>query len=658
MSDDNPFEDYPFEQRPLPLQLTVAQQDRAAGLLVGMAVGDSLVRSHRDSLQPLRTWTRITEHALLLAQGHSTFPYRRWSGTDWRESVLPVFAHVSGDVLRNLHETPEKIFRQNYEVGTDAGNDLNFPDLKSMSTCCALWAVMLHHAVLHGEANLYAGVPFVADEEERYEWTDMISGMEQGVISDVDEAGPFDVLSWSWLALSTATTSRRSHRFAEVVRPDHLDKHDALPVAALVGTALGAVHGFSAIPFEMRRHLRGDNALNADHIMREAVAAALHLAPDSGHWPDVEHMAPNDDAPTTTVAHPSDLSVQLAGLDVLDRSRAESIVSLCRLGSRQTPRSVQRHDHAWFWLVDSDDPQDNSNLTFVLEDAARTLLTFRREGKTVLLHGLSGESRTPTVAARYGALISGRSQWEELGRVARALPHAGPNAGFLREMASADARPAEVAEEKPAEQSHSKHLTVDRQLIELLSWTIAAELLKKDHTDGWVEPMDGPGDGFAVMLGSARIEFLRAGEGISLNGEPFMSWSQVVTAGGPHLVVARLEADLDLLFKGCVVIQTVTSSWKAEFAAALVRSGYGSTRSVRAHPLAEPEERRDYRREMLGPRLLCTVDDFSFVVNEHDVIATGMVPLWHAGSDGEGPELAACIVLNRLMEWRRDRDEE
>jgi hypothetical protein len=653
VSDDNPF-----ERRQPPSRLTAAQQDRAAGLLVGMAVGDSMARLKPGKARPWHTWTRITHHALSLVQGWSTFPYRKWSGPDWRESLLPVFAHVSGQVLRTLHEVPQEVFRQNYEIGMGAGEDMDFPDLKSMGTCCALWAVMLQHAVLTGEAMLYAGVPFITDEEERYEWTDMISGMEQGVISDVDEAGPFDLLSWSWLAVSVPTVSPRPHRFMEKMRPEYLDEHDALSVASLVGTALGAIHGFSAIPFELRRHLRGDDALHADDLMREAIIAGLGLRPDSGHWPDVEEAGPRHAAPSTTVPHPSDTSVLLSGLGALDRCQNGAVVSLCRIGTKQKPLALERHDHAAFWLVDSEAPEDNPNLAFVLEDAARTVLTLRQEGKTVLLHGLTGESRTPTVAAHYGALISGRPVWEEFQRIARALPQTAPNAGFLSHLASADMRPKEVTEELVAKQAPFGHLAVDRQLIELLSWTIAAELLKKEHMDGWVEPMDGPEDGFVLLLGSTRIEFLRAGAGITLNGEPFMSWTQVVTSGGPHLVVARLEAELGLLFKGCVVVLPLTSSWKAEFAAALVRSGYGSTGSVRVQPLAESEEQRNYLHGALGPRLLCTVDDFSFVVNDHDVIATGMVPLWSAGSDNEGPELAACTVLNTLLEWRRDQDDE
>jgi hypothetical protein len=56
---------------------------------------------------------------------------------------------------------------------------------------------------------------------------------------------------------------------------------------------------------------------------------------------------------------------------------------------------------------------------FTLRDAAATIRSFRAEGKPVLLHCVRMESPTPTVAAFYGALVTGllqRRHWNAFGQ--------------------------------------------------------------------------------------------------------------------------------------------------------------------------------------------------------------------------------------------------
>lgn len=646
--------DIPFERRQPPPRLTVAQQDRAAGLLVGMAVGESMVSATRAERVPRRYSGDVTDRALIAVEEDQPEPFEYLTWDAWTSPLLLTFGYFSGHVLRELGQKPKQFFGWTQKLAEGDGEEMEYGDPRALGEACGLWAAMLQHAVLTGEADLRGGLQFLSGGG--YQWNRRICDMERGLDPDLDGGGPYDLLHSAWAAVSTSGTTKRSQRFTTGMEAGR-STEGKWTVGPLVGAALGATHGYSAIPWAWRRFLRDARGDSMEHLMRSAVSAALDFDHVPGRWPEFQRAEPSESFSPVTVAHPSDPDVLLSGIGALEGTQIEAAVSLCSPGAKLRPPRGSAADHAVFWLVDSDDPRDNPNLDFVLEDAARAVLTLRKEGKTVLLHGLAGESRTPAVAAHYGALISGRPVWEEFRRISRTLPQTAPNAGLLRRLASADMRPRELAEDAAEEQPPFGHLTVDRQLIELLSWTIAAELLKKDHTDGWVEPMDGPEDGFAVVLGGTRIEFLRAGVGITLDGEPFLSWSQIVTAGGPHLVVARLEAELGLLFKGCVVIQTTTSPWKADFAAALVRSGYGSTRAVRVQPLAEAKEKRGYVHERYGPRLLCTVDDFSFVVDQTDVIATGMAPLWTAGSGDEGPELAACTVLNRLLEWRRDRDE-
>lgn len=83
------------------------------------------------------------------------------------------------------------------------------------------------------------------------------------------------------------------------------------------------------------------------------------------------------------------------------------------------------------WLVDSADPAQNPHLGLVLRDAVEAVEALRADGRTVLLHCVQAQSRTPTVAALYGARLTGRPAGECLAEVQRVLPGAHPNRAFL-----------------------------------------------------------------------------------------------------------------------------------------------------------------------------------------------------------------------------------
>jgi hypothetical protein len=80
----------------------------------------------------------------------------------------------------------------------------------------------------------------------------------------------------------------------------------------------------------------------------------------------------------------------------------------------------------------------NAHAAFVLREAAAAIERYRAEGKTVLLHCVRAESRTPTVAALYGAHAARISQLEALEDVRRALPNARPNPLFMKVLAAAE----------------------------------------------------------------------------------------------------------------------------------------------------------------------------------------------------------------------------
>jgi hypothetical protein len=155
-------------------------------------------------------------------------------------------------------------------------------------------------------------------------------------------------------------------------------------------------------------------------------------APDSFGWPasDRFEYASWGDV-STLVRHPNDAGVWLGAVGVLDSlpDDIDAVVSLCRVGARQVPDRVG--DHVEVWLIDSDLAEANVNLDLVLADAAAAVAALRAEGRTVLLHCVQAQSRTPIVAALYSALHLDATPHDAFADVIAALPAAHPNSAFL-----------------------------------------------------------------------------------------------------------------------------------------------------------------------------------------------------------------------------------
>ena len=75
-------------------------------------------------------------------------------------------------------------------------------------------------------------------------------------------------------------------------------------------------------------------------------------------------------------------------------------------------------------------PDANPNLDFVLTDTVRVVEQLRNEGRTVLVHCVAAVSRTPTVAALYGARRQGISAEAALREGTSVLPDAYPISDF------------------------------------------------------------------------------------------------------------------------------------------------------------------------------------------------------------------------------------
>jgi hypothetical protein len=179
------------------------------------------------------------------------------------------------------------------------------------------------------------------------------------------------------------------------------------------------------VPARWRRELNGWPGLFARDLTRLAILTARGGRTDPEGWPTAAAIPSYAGAMGRTVAHPDDPGVLLGGVGALKPAVAEAVVSLCRLGAAQAPLSgVDARDHVEVWLVDKDEA--NNDLPAVLADTAAVIGDLRSEGKTVLLHCVHAQTRTPVVAAAYGALITGSDPLDALKRVEAVLPSTSP----------------------------------------------------------------------------------------------------------------------------------------------------------------------------------------------------------------------------------------
>jgi ADP-ribosylglycohydrolase len=321
---------------------------------------------------------------------------------------------------------------------------------------CVLWCLAIRHAVLEGTLDLRSGLQRLPAARARF-WTARLDDAESSRPADFPHNGwVVQALQAAWSAITTtaALTSSpdrdagsskagSSDVGSSTVGPAHFRRaleaavrggYDTDTVAAIAGGLVGGLYGASAVPAQWRRPLHGWPGLRARDLVRLGVMTARGGRSDPAGWPmnaQVDYSAYRDS--NALARHPHDDGVWLGGIDALTNlpDGVNAAVSLCRLGKTEVPTAgVAARDHVEVWLIDEVDPAKNPNLDFVLSDAAAAVAALRAEGRTVLLHCVQAQSRTPIVAALYGARLTGRGPSEALGDIVKVLPHANPNAAF------------------------------------------------------------------------------------------------------------------------------------------------------------------------------------------------------------------------------------
>lgn len=289
---------------------------------------------------------------------------------------------------------------------------------------CVLWCLAIRHAVLTGDLDVRAGLERLP-EARRDLWAERLDVAEASVPSSFRRNGwVVEALQAAWSAITT-TPVPADDPTAGVFAADHLrlaldaavrSGNDTDTVAAIAGGLLGARWGASAVPGTWRRLLNGWPGLNA----RGLVSLATRIV-------GADRPFDNYVVPMTPSPHPHDDGVWLGDLATLQAlpEDVDAVVSLCRVNDRDLPPGAEQIDTRLIDVVGA-----NAHLDFVLLDTVRLIEALRAEGRTVLLHCVAAHSRTPAVAALYGARKAGLSGRDALAAVCEVLPDAYPNWDF------------------------------------------------------------------------------------------------------------------------------------------------------------------------------------------------------------------------------------
>lgn len=482
--------------------LTSAQMDRACGALLASAVGDALGAGYEFGSAPYSgwpemiggglggfepgEWTDDTSQAIAIARVAATGVDLRTTGaldsiadgfSAWFAAFPPDVGIQTAAVLRRAgaHASAEHMAAAATEVhaqngGRSAGNGslmrtapvalAHLDDPRALVEAAmavsalthhdpvagegaALWCLMIRHAILRGELPTADDVvPLLG--RTAADW--------RAIMADAEARPPSAFTQNGWVvgALQAAWSAILHTDIPDVLPCRHLQEslataigigHDTDTVAAIAGSLLGARWGASAVPLEWQEKLHGWGARNAADLIALAALTVRGGRPDRAGWPQCERVDYDGyGGEATYVAHPLVEGVWIGGARPLDAlpDEIDAVVSLCRIGTTQVSDRVSSHVVR---LIDTD-VDDNPNVEFVIDDAARTVMRMRDAGKAVYLHCVASHSRTPTVATRV-AVLAGYPLDESLAAVVASLPAARPRrflVDALRELDKIDRR--------------------------------------------------------------------------------------------------------------------------------------------------------------------------------------------------------------------------
>ncbi|WP_448407230.1 ADP-ribosylglycohydrolase family protein [Mycolicibacterium sp. XJ647] len=296
---------------------------------------------------------------------------------------------------------------------------------------CVLWCAAIRHAVLTSELDVRFGLGHI-DSERRQLWASRIEAAENSEPWDfaANNGWVAAALQAAWSAIVT-TPVPVDNPAEGVFRVDHFrlaleaavrGGGDTDTVAAIAGGLLGAAYGASAVPAQWRLLLRGWPGLNTRGLVNLSTRILTGGKPERFDYTYGTHPGGG-----RAVCHPHDDAVWIGAASVLRQlpKGVDGVVSLCRVADGDIPAGAAHLDVR---LIDR--VGENANLDFVLLDTVRAIEQMRAEGRTVLVHCLAAQSRTPAVAALYGARRDSIGIDQAIDEVCAVLPEADPNPEF------------------------------------------------------------------------------------------------------------------------------------------------------------------------------------------------------------------------------------
>ena len=298
---------------------------------------------------------------------------------------------------------------------------------------CVVWSIAIAGAIDTGAIpDIRAGLDCLPSER-RSTWEGIIASAETEDPRTFNPNG-FVVTAFqaAWSSIiQTPVPERRADHLRLVLENTVRIGHDTDTTAAIAGGMLGAIYGVSAIPLEWKAIMHGWPHNTTRDLVRLAVLSATRGRSDNAGWPANPNM---DDYYRTNfsqgpIAEPlaDDPGVIVGNIAGIKQADTDIVVSLCRMGSEPLTSA-----HVEVRLIDEASHRANANLEFIIDDTVGFIASQRGAGRTVYLHCVHAESRTPTVAAAYLATTLGISGVDALERVRESLPNANPNPGFVK----------------------------------------------------------------------------------------------------------------------------------------------------------------------------------------------------------------------------------
>ncbi|MHB8319115.1 MAG: ADP-ribosylglycohydrolase family protein [Acidimicrobiales bacterium] len=464
------------------MQMSPIELDRGAGVLVAAAAGDALgagyefgppcgpdvVEMRQGALtgRPPGAWTDDTDMAICIAKAASSgllldsqegLASIAQGFLDWYASHPPDMGIQTRSVLSStknpklLAQAAAKYQESHPNAAGNGslmrtapvalahlGNDAHLASAaRAVSSlthphywatdACVLWCFAIDRAIREGRLNGIAdGLDFIPEERRSY-WEDVLAISESAPLRDLRDNGfVVTALQAAWRAIvSTADAPSGPAHLEAALRAAVAIGGDTDTVAAIAGALLGARYGASSVPFAWRRNLRGwpPEMRHAD-LVGLAALALRGGKPDAIGWPVAPNLMTyyerNWQPKGTAIELPDHPGVIWGDLAALASVDANAFISLCRVGTDQR----RGDDHHQVWLMDS---AENADLGFVLSDTADAVESLRREHRTVFVHCVRCESRTPAVAAAWLIRHRARSYENALEEVQDSMPTSNPN---------------------------------------------------------------------------------------------------------------------------------------------------------------------------------------------------------------------------------------